>query len=223
MTNFSKMWTKEEDRFVHDLSLSNLEVAELTGRSYEAVKLRRINMGLKIKTTKNKPFSRSEITLIKNLALSNKEIASRTGRSSGSIFQKRRQLGLTKPRLKVKVSSRYYSPDEIEVLSERIDLTHAELGRLLGRSAAAIALKRKALGLRHAESRGYSSEEMQLLRDRVDLTNSELATLLGRSSVSVERMRRIHGIRGKREPGKSPGRPRKNIETNTNASKNRMK
>ena len=90
-----RRWTASEDELAMDMSLSNEEVANATGRTIGAVQHRRDFLRKpkpECKPRKTGKWSKDEIELIMNYEMSASELAEKLGRSAGSIQSKRYHL-----------------------------------------------------------------------------------------------------------------------------------
>ena len=171
MANQFDPWSKDELNILKDTSLTHNDVVEATGRSYSAVKRKRLELGVKAKTEMNY-WSPEEIKfLTKNRNLSNIEVADKLGRTPGAVSIKRQKLNLAQFTDK-------WDAFEIEYLVTNYNsIKNEAIADFLGRSLTAITTKAYELGI-SKKSDFWSKKETQLLLDNFDALLDELCEII---------------------------------------------
>jgi len=160
-------WRASEDAQLTRLYAGGVPLAEIAhrlGRSQEAVGARRRALGMparRVRPSWSEPQDRLVI-LATAAGLPAAEIAQRLGRSPQQVISRRRRL------VGVRTAPGRYRPWEDEAIRAawRGELDLTELSRQLGRSAGALTLRARTLGLhRPAPRRRWSEAEDHALRD----------------------------------------------------------
>lgn len=137
-----RAWTEAELELLRDTSLSLKEVAERTGRSYQAVKSQGAARYQGVRRGRaNVLWADSELAVLRDLRLTYSQVAEQTGRSLSAAEHMSIRLGLdrsfrTGSGLK-KGSDSLWSLAELELLAE-LDLSLAEVAEQTGRSYEAV-------------------------------------------------------------------------------------
>lgn len=137
------MWTKEQDRLVLEQELSDQEIAQIVGRTVQAVHSRRFALHHKYPnrdygSRTQKPWSSKEEAVALDWSLSDKEVAEALGRTLNSVKYKRRKLREKEAK---PTRSGKWSPYEINLIMTS-DLSDSELAKVLHRTKQSIASKR---------------------------------------------------------------------------------
>ncbi|AZA49580.1 hypothetical protein EG346_15955 [Chryseobacterium carnipullorum] len=171
---FTNPWQEKELKILNNVDLTNNEVAEQLNRSYQAVKIKRLELGIKAKSEIDYWTDQEIVFLSKNRLLSNKEISEKIGRTEQSVSLKRNRLGLSQ-------LSKNYDEFEIEYLIVNYhEKTTKEIAEFLGRSISSIQSKAYELGITK-KSEYWSKQEIKLLKTNIKKSNESLSKLLNKS------------------------------------------
>jgi len=168
-------WWSEENLALLG-KLPDEEIAELTGRTVDAVRRQRALRGIK------NPFAGGWTTeeIAQLGTASDEEVGKRIGRSKLACAQKRFALGIPSPKWA-------WTDEEIALLGTDTD---AKVGERIGRSTSACAMRRQMLGIPPAEP-GWTDEEIaQLGKD----TDAAVAARIGRTERACKLKRFRLGI-----------------------------
>lgn len=177
--NTLNYWTDEEIEVLKDITLSHKEVVEiLTKRSYQSVKLKRLEIGVNAKKDINY-WTEDELKfLAKNRQLSNKEISKKIGRSVDAIQAKRAKLNI--PQLTKK-----YDAFEVEYLIVNYNNKKPkEIADYLGRSISSIQSKASEMGLTKKHNY-WSEKEIAFLKQNIDKNAKYISKHINKSKAQI--------------------------------------
>lgn len=172
-------WTAKELSFAKNAKLTNNQVAEETGRTYAAVKNKRLELGIVVENKSIDYWSEDEVKyLTNNRHLTNQEVANKLNRTKQSVSLKRN-------RLKLEFVSVRYDDDEIEyIISSFHSLTVKQIAAYLGRSVSAVQSKAYELGITK-KSDYWSKQEISILMDNFQTSNDSLTKMLSKTSEQI--------------------------------------
>lgn len=143
-----KNWTKEEYQLLEKMTVIDRktpkEIADILGRSEDAVIIKINRRGLKIQTNDKRFWTEEEITEAENLFKAGKnyfEIAEIVNRSEWAVTNLLRNMGYSY------MLPKYWKGKELKYLRENYKgMTYSEIADALGRTEKAIGAKAKELG-----------------------------------------------------------------------------
>ncbi len=169
---YSNPWKDSEIATLKNEELSNREVSELTGRSYQAVKIKRAELGIVHAKKDIQSWTPEEIkTLIKNKHLNNQDLAKLMNRSVQAISLKRNKL-------KIPYAENLWDQEEIEYLVENYGvLTNKEIAIYLGRTVSSIGTMAYDLGVTKRTDY-WSAHEIEVLSNNFEASLDDLEKLI---------------------------------------------
>lgn len=188
MSKKTSIWSKEEIEIAKNKELTHNEVCEATGRSYNAVKIKRLELKVDQKRSNNLWTSKEIEILVKNRDKSSADISKMLDRTELAVSIKRQKLKLNR-------LSNKWEAEEIEYLVENyIEIPREEIAKYLGRTLTAVYSKISELGISSKPQGYWKKSEIKILKTNKGLGSKALSSLLPSKSISQIQYK-IHHLR----------------------------
>ena len=176
-------WTRDDVRYLEaNPAVPIKKLAAWLGRTEAAVKHKRCELGI----GSGRRWSKADAEFLrKNPRMPVKEVARRLGKSESSVHAKRKSLG---------IRSYAWTNEEDKI----VRMWHNRLpvgeiaAKLPGRTAMAVALRARSLGLR--SNVFWEAKEVEFLRANPGMGAAEAARTLGKTVHAVRHKRRVLGM-----------------------------